>query len=170
MMAGPDKAKAVRTAREVLSEARIAAAPVPVERVAKSRGVKVQFSPLDQELSGMAFIRDGVPLIAVNSLHHPNRQRFTMAHELAHHVMHAELLAGSVHVDKVILRRDVLAGAGVDAHEIEANNFAAELLMPEEWLGPYAANLDVGDDEALATVARKFKVSVAALQFRLLKM
>ena len=31
-----------------------------------------------------AFIRDGVRIIGVNALHHPNRQRFSIAHELCH--------------------------------------------------------------------------------------
>jgi Zn-dependent peptidase ImmA (M78 family) len=59
------------------------APPVPVDKLAKILGVRIDYSPFDDELSGMAFIRDGKPVIGVNSNHHPNRQRFTIAHELA---------------------------------------------------------------------------------------
>lgn len=166
----PDIPKARAAAKETLGTTLSAAPPVPIERLARQRGMKVQFSPLDPALSGMAFVKDGVPFIGVNSLHHPNRQRFTIAHEMAHHILHADLLAGGVHVDTAVLRRDTLAGKGIDADEIEANNFAAELLMPEQWLAPLVEGVDVADDEGLAVVAKKFKVSVAALQFRLLRM
>lgn len=159
-------------ARRLLADLNIDGIPVPVERLARLKGVKVQYAPLDMELSGMAYIRDGQGIIGVNSLHHPNRQRFTIAHELAHHVLHSATLLGSaVHVDKVILKRDVLAAQGSDTTEIEANNFAAELLMPEAWINKTAgAGFDVSDDEALATLARKFKVSPSALQYRLVNM
>ena len=169
-MRRPDIVQARAAAKETLGATRTVTPPVPIERLARQRGMKVQFSPLDPELSGMAYVKEGVPFIGVNSLHHPNRQRFTIAHEMGHHILHAGLLASGVHVDTVVLRRDPLAGQGINPEEIEANNYAAELLMPEEWLAPLVVGLDVGDDEGLAIVAKKFKVSVAALQFRLLKM
>jgi len=116
----------------------------------------------------MAFIKEGVSVIAVNALHHPHRQRFTIAHEMAHHVLHADRLAAGVHVDKVILRRDVLATRGVDDLEIEANTFASELLMPRELFGQIVGPaIDLNDEARLSAIARRFKVSVAALQYRL---
>lgn len=75
-------------------------APVPVDRVAELLGVIVKFFPLDKELSGMIFIRNDHPIIGVNSLHHPNRQRFTIAHELGHFLLHRKHLENKVHVDK----------------------------------------------------------------------
>lgn len=158
-------------ARRILAEAEVHTLPVPLERIIKSKGVRIQYAPLDMELSGMAYVRDGQSVIGVNSLHHPNRQRFTIAHELAHHILHASMLNGSVHVDKVILKRDPLAARGVDTTEIQANNFAAELLMPEALLAKFMGpGFDIGDDEALATLARRFKVSSSALQYRLINM
>lgn len=84
------------------------AMPVPVERIARALGAQLRYSPLDNEISGMIFIRDGAPIIGVNSLHHPHRQRFTIAHEIGHLELHRDELAASVHVDKSfpILHRD----------------------------------------------------------------
>ncbi|HTU13037.1 MAG TPA: ImmA/IrrE family metallo-endopeptidase [Allosphingosinicella sp.] len=131
-------------------------------------GISLRYAPLGDELSGMAFIKEGVSVIAVNALHHPHRQRFTIAHEMAHHVLHADRLAAGVHVDKVILRRDVLATRGVDDLEIEANTFASELLMPRELFGQIVGPaIDLNDEARLSAIARRFKVSVAALQYRL---
>ncbi len=161
------------SAKAVLAEFGVENAPVPVERIIKRRNIKVQFSPLDKELSGMALIKDGVAIIGVNALHHPNRQRFTMAHELGHHVMHHEAINGTVHVDKgfaMILMRDDLASQGTDRMEIEANAFASELLMPQPILEKMldVSSVDLDDTESLQAIAKKFKVSLSALQYRLM--
>lgn len=159
-------------AREVLAEYGAVTAPVPVEKIIKRRDIRVQFSPLDQELSGMALVKDGVAVIGVNALHHPNRQRFTLAHELGHHIMHRTHIENAVHVDKgfAILRRDTLAAQGTDKMEIEANAFASELLIPKVLLEPMigTGDIDLDDVDRLQSIAKKFKVSLSALQYRLL--
>src|SRR3954453_17187390 len=87
-------------AEELVKDFGTRSAPVPVDRIAKSLGAVVRFSPLDEELSGMIHIKDDVPIIGVNSLHHPHRQRFTIAHEIGHRALHRNLVTTSVHVDK----------------------------------------------------------------------
>lgn len=159
-------------AREILAAYGAVSSPVPVEKIIKRRDIRIQFSPLDQELSGMALVKDGVAVIGVNALHHPNRQRFTMAHELGHHIMHRDLIDGTVHIDKgfAILRRDTLAAQGTDKMEIEANAFASELLIPKYLLEPVigTGDIDLDDVDRLQSIAKKFKVSLSALQYRLL--
>lgn len=155
-------------ARSIILRQGIKSAPVPIDKIARTCGVTLQYAPFDDELSGMAFIKNGVPFIGVNSLHHPNRQRFTIAHELGHHILHKDLLGNSVHVDKVILKRDRISSSGVDLNEIEANAFAAEILMPTAWIETLISDgLDVADEVKVSDIARKFKVSVAALQFKI---
>jgi Zn-dependent peptidase ImmA (M78 family) len=145
---------------------------VPIERIAKLEGITVEFAPLNQELSGFAAIREGRPIIGVNALHASNRQRFTLAHELGHIILHRSELERAVHVDRGSLRRDGLAAAGVDRKEIEANAFAAELLMPQAMVTEALAGraLDLEDDDAVAELtklAKRFRVSEAAMRFRL---
>lgn len=165
-----DTNQAREEARELIKKFLIKSAPVPVERIARSLGVKVEYAPFDDELSGMAFIKEGVPVIGVNSLHHPNRQRFTLAHELAHVWLHRKDLEKAVHVDKGSLRRDRVSAQGTDSKEREANAFAAELLMPEAFLSAAFGEkkVDLEDDTVLEAVAKKFRVSLMALQHRLL--
>ncbi len=169
MTSGVEKARAA--ARELLEQFEVKAPPIPVERIIKSRGIVLQFAPLEDDLSGMAYSKDGVGIIGVNALHHPNRQRFTAAHELAHHLLHAKEIQKAVHVDKGfrMLLRDDVSSRGVDRLEIEANAFASELLMPRKFidlaLGP--AGLDLEDDANIETLAKKFRVSAAAIRFRL---
>lgn len=166
------KAAAEKKAREILLDCNVTSAPVPVERIAKALGASVRYAPLDDALSGMAYIKDGVPVIGVNSLHHPNRQRFTIAHEIAHLVLHRDYITAEVHVDTTfVLNRDELAATGTDALEIDANAFAAELLMPTALLRQTVyKEADLEDEDAVAVIARKFKVSTTALQNRLLNM
>lgn len=157
-------------ARAVLKQHGVTSAPVPVDRIARQLGVRVQFAPLDNDLSGMAHIRNGVVVVGVNSLHAPNRQRFTLAHELGHVVLHRSILESAVHVDRVLLR-DRTSSAGVDRQEIEANAFASELLMPTDilnsLLGGRAVILD--DDKEVAALAKRFRVSESAMRFRFFK-
>ena len=160
-----------KLARELLIKEGIENAPVPVEKLAKALGAQIRFSPLDDELSGMIFIKDGIPIIGVNSLHHPNRQRFTIAHEIGHLVMHKDHLSNEVHVDKQfrVLMRDGDASNGTNLIEIEANRFAAELLMPEFLLAKLITSntFDIDDEAPLDSLAKKFRVSKQTLEFRM---
>lgn len=154
-------------ARDVLKMCEVAALPVSIDRVARKLGISVRYEPLDGDLSGMAFIKGDAKVVAVNTFHHPNRQRFTIAHEIGHHVLHADKLREGVHVDKAVMRRDVLSATGTDDFEIQANVFGSELLMPKDQMTVLAASLDLDDEKQLVSCARQLKVSVAALQFRL---
>lgn len=167
-MAYLDKRHIRSRARELLEQFGHLAAPVRVERLAKDMDIIVRYEALQGELSGMAFVKDGAKFIVVNALHHPNRQRFTVAHEIGHHVLHPEKLDAGVHVDKLIMRRDVVSAAGTDDFEIQANIFASELLMPRDlMMAAIGGGVDLDEDKVLQRLAKHFKVSLAALQFRL---
>jgi Zn-dependent peptidase ImmA (M78 family) len=169
-----DIAAARARATELIEEIGVKTPPVPVERIAKKLGVVVQYAPFDDELSGMAFLKEGVAFIGINSNQHPNRQRYTLAHELAHICLHRWHLEAGVHVDQGSvnsLRRDLVSAEGTNALEREANAFAAELLMPAKLLAGALDErmLDLDDDRLLA-LAKRFKVSLMALQYRLQRM
>ena len=71
-------------------------------------------------------------------------------------------------MDKGSLRRDRVSTTGTDMLEIEANAFAAELLMPEELLSAALdEKFDLEDPPVLEKLANKFRVSLTALQHRL---
>lgn len=157
--------------QDLLNEHKISTPPVPVERIAKRLGAQLRFSPLDDELSGMVYVKDGTPIIGVNSRHHPNRQRFTIAHECGHLILHRGQITKEVHVDKSfpMLMRNSVSATGVSEIEIEANYFAAELLMPEAYIEEASPDepFDIDDESVVIALARSFRVSPAAMRFRI---
>ena len=172
-MARPHSYSPEGEAQKLLDELGIATTPVPVEKIARQLGAQLRYSPLDEALSGMVYVKDGVPIIGVNALHHPNRQRFTIAHEIAHLRLHIEHIKNAVHVDKEfpvsVLRRDATSTTGTERLEIEANQFAAALLMPKRILSQTmaAAHTDIDVEPPLEDWAKRFKVSKATLEFRI---
>jgi Zn-dependent peptidase ImmA (M78 family) len=169
MIRNANKEKATQAARQLLAQFSIKSVPVPLDRIVKALGIRVEYAPLDGELSGLAYVREGVPIVGINTLHAPNRQRFTLAHELAHVQLHGPELENAVHVDRGSLRRDAVSATGTDPIEIEANTFAAELLMPQDLLLAIlnGRSVDLEDDDAVAALAKRFRVSEAAMRFRL---
>jgi Zn-dependent peptidase ImmA (M78 family) len=173
-MANRKNANAERIPK-LLSQFGIRLPAVPVDRIAKGLGAQLRYSPLDEGLAGMIYISGDTPIIGVNSLQHPNRQRFTIAHEIAHLQLHKHLLSGKVHVDKDFpiqfagLNRDQTSALGTEEIEVEANQFAAELLMPTEMLlqALAAKPFDIDDEGPLNDLAKKFRVSRQALEFRI---
>lgn len=157
--------------QQLLHEAKVSQAPVPVWDIARAKGARIAVDSLDGDLSGFLFRDGGQKVIGVNTQHAPVRQNFTVAHELAHLLLHDQDQE-PLHVDRafptVRLRNDV-SSQGVDDAEKEANLFAAELLMPEQFLRQDLAGrapLDLYDGY-IPELAKKYGVSVQALMFRL---
>ena len=164
------QASARQRAASLINDAGVTKAPVPVDKLARSLNVRIKYAPLDGDISGMAYIAEGISVIGVNALHPPTRQRFTLAHELGHVVLHEDFLRRGVHLDHGVLKRDALASQGTDRREMEANAFASELLMPETFLNTALGgrSVDIEDDDAIDALARRFRVSSAAMRFRLM--
>jgi len=111
--------------------------------------------------------KDGSAVIGVNSSHPIQRQRFTIAHEIGHVLLHTD---ENLHIDKnfPIGLRNEISGKSVDENEIEANQFAAALLMPPDFLKEDIKRF-VGKDVlfAIRKLAKKYKVSEQAMSIRL---
>ena len=160
-----------KRARQVLAELEIMQCPVAVDHVARRKGIAVHLLPLEADLSGIIFMKDAATIIVVNSLHHPNRQRFTLAHELGHFELHMTEIGSEVHVDKSFLAfaRNAKSAMGWDRKEIEANRFAGELLVPHHMLAQKLRDrvVDVEDERLIAELAGRFEVSRQMMTFRI---
>ena len=121
--------------KQLLEELGVHDPPVPVRKVARQCDARIVLVPgeEDKDLSGFLYRGSDHSIIGVNKDHVPVRQRFTIAHEIGHLLLHEH---DQVHVDRgfrVRLRSDI-SSQGTDRDEMEANRFAAELLMPLKML------------------------------------
>lgn len=164
----PRYSVARKRAGELLEKADVTRAPVPVERLAKLLRARIVLQPFAGEISGIIHRnKDGSAVVGVNSSDTAERQRFTIAHELGHLVLHTN---EKLHIDKnfpIGLRSDA-SGKATDENEIEANQFAAALLMPSGLIARDVKPL-IGTDvlDAIKKLARKYKVSEQAMSIRL---
>ncbi|MHB1739173.1 MAG: ImmA/IrrE family metallo-endopeptidase [Actinomycetes bacterium] len=166
-------AKTERAAAEMLSKFGITAPPVPVRDIAERLTVTVVEDRLDSDVSGMLYRQDDGPtIIAVNAAHAHVRRRFSIAHELGHLSMHPgrpvivdHLVRGRVNL------RDARSSLATSREEIDANGFAAALLMPAEWI---AADVEgrAGDaaGRLVAELAKRYDVSTQAMELRLINL
>lgn len=160
-------------AERLLGELGVQTAPIPVDRVAARVGLQVERTSFGDDVSGVLVIEDGRGVIGVNAAHAPVRQRFTIAHEIGHYILHRDQL--SVFIDKQMRQylaafRDGQSASGEHRREREANGFAAALLMPAALLREEVARLrlDLEDEESVGILAARFKVSQRAMDLRLL--
>jgi Zn-dependent peptidase ImmA (M78 family) len=130
--------------------------PLNVDRVAEYLGLEVTEELMDGDISGYLEFKAGQWVVGLNALHHRNRQRFTLAHELAHFVLHRN--ERSSFVDQTFARRE---GAG-DPVETQADRFAADLLMPEDQVRALVSQ----GVTSLKDLAARFQVSQLAMRYR----
>jgi Zn-dependent peptidase ImmA (M78 family) len=146
-------------------------APVDVKNVARRLGVSVMEEELG-DVSGVLVRRAATGVICVHRGHPKVRQRFTIAHELGHFVLAHPMEPGEqVHVDKdyVVSLRDNRSATGAYQKEVEANAFAASLLMPASFVRSAVSALDSDEitDGTIESLADDFGVSAQAMTIRL---
>ena len=143
-------------------------APVDVETLSQALGVPVHYAFLDPDISGMLEkIGDDKFKITVNAQHPKTRQRFTIAHELGHYMLHRRLIGNGI--DETRAYRSAVAGvyrntAIGPVQETEANKFAVNVLMPLDLIQKYQRESGVNSP---AQIARHFGVSEQSMCIRL---
>ncbi|MCB9065470.1 MAG: ImmA/IrrE family metallo-endopeptidase [Chitinophagales bacterium] len=151
----------------ILQEFVISSLPVKIEDIAKGLGLKVIPYAFEEDISGTLIIEKKV--IGFNQTESRVRRRFTIAHELGHYILHQNKKA--IFLDK-LFRLNNTSDEQNPELEMEANIFAASILMPEKMLKSEVENIefDLGNDEAIKYLARIFDVSSMAMYYRLLNL
>lgn len=160
-------------ARVLRDSGHLGEVPTPIEAVAAKRGAQIVRERLDRDVSGLLFRDDDSIMIGVNDLHAPRRQRFTIAHEVGHLEMHKGRPLVLDHVR--INMRDATSSTATDVEEIEANQFAAAILMPSDLVIREAKRLLRDDPTAtdasiVPLLAHGFEVSEQAMEIRLVNL
>lgn len=139
--------------------------------------VKYAFESLPEHVSGASMIDGGLKVVTINQSHYPNRQRFTAAHELGHilleHNTSLNISEGSSKPGSVILYRNDNSSLGSDWKEVEANHFAASLLMPRFLVDQEIVKLRSGaylTESNVTALATAFGVSEISMSIRLGKL
>jgi len=139
--------------------------PVKVGELAQELGLKVTRAPLPPKISGLIRPSDDAPAkfeIRVNKYESPERQRFTVAHEVAHYLLHRDEIGSGV-VDSIMYRSNLTS-----RKETEANKLAADIVMPAKAVGRELERLGGRrTDDVVEELAAMFRVSVPAMKVRL---
>lgn len=155
-----DENIAVARARKLLKDAGIATVPVDVEALASFLGIRVSRTELAKGEAGCTVRRRGKTCIWVNQDDSPLRQRFTILHEIAHHVLKLE----SKHGEKVPAD-ELERFTGRPPEEVLCDIFAAECLVPWGVIQPLAEEKDF-TLEYLAELAEQFQASRSCVASR----
>lgn len=142
------------------------AMPVDIFGLARELGLGPVAENLGADISGL--IRrnpDGTMTVVYNRSQARTRQRFTTAHEIGHFIFHRDRLQAGVS-DTLAFRADTnfMPNPAIGREqEWQANNFAANLLVPDRWLrAAKAAGFNSVDE-----LAAKFEVSPAVMRIKL---
>lgn len=128
---------------------------VDIESIVKGHGLEIKMEDLPSSISGYLRKIDNKWIIGVNINHHKKRQRFTIAHEFAHYILHRR--DGGYFEDTTFFRHE-----NDSSLEYKANEFAAEILMPPDLISTAFDN----GIKRIIDLADSFSVSVQAIKFR----
>lgn len=158
-----------KKAYEILSQYSNMQAPIDIFDILDKLNINYSFDDMEDDLSGFLLVENNLASIAINDSHHPNRQRFTTAHELGHYCLHCKGKDDHrLFVDKAY-RRNTISSSGTQKKEIEANRFAAAVLMPEALIKIYVCSNEITDID-IYRLSIKFQVSEQAMTLRLVRL
>ena len=151
------KLSRIETIKETLFQF-VDRAPVDVEELARQLGLEVIFfHDWREDIAGAISKEDGKVKIYVNGDDAPNRQRFTIAHEIAHSILHLPYIDEGI-VDDKFYRSSLHSSL-----EAQANDYALTILIPANLLEDHINN-GIKDVKKLAKI---FEVSPDTISLRL---
>ena len=172
---------------KILQDCKITEPWVDVKWIAENRfGIQIEKGSFGDKICGLLINKGGKSIIGVNNnlneTRDRNRIRFTIAHELGHFALNHQ--RDGVFVDQgnqhfSIFLRNEKSAEGTNQQEIEANAFAAALLMPEQFLREEIHKLifekkmqfdlseDDPDEKFLSSLSETFRVSRMAMTYRI---
>lgn len=145
-------------ARELLKRCQVTEPPVDLRLITEKEGLEYQeVDYFPDDVDALIIQMAQRTIAAVNKNQSPNRRRFSLAHELCHHLLHRDrsLLEDRMTVDWEPPSREEIHSK--DVFEAEADIFAGELLIPLPFLKKaFKPGLTAPD------IARLFEVSEEA--------
>jgi len=147
-------------------------APIDVYKVLECLNIKLNKVEKFNDILGEIEVKNGEPIITINTFNHlyPEREKFTIAHELGHLCKHI----APNQIDKFVDTEETMKRNNNiwNFREYEANKFAARLLIPVDLLKKeilsFMNERQIDNvNELIAHLAKKFEVSKQAMRYRL---
>lgn len=152
---------AIQTIKDCLTER-----PVRLKKIADCLGLRVMLSTLPFGVSGKISASGNEFLIWINRHEPKYRQRFTLAHEISHYLLHRDEIRKNPEgwSDSALFRSN-------QPHEIEyqANRLASDLVVPSDQLEEMTRSMKGSPmtNEMLESLAEQFGVSKATMEIKL---
>ena len=158
-----DATRCRRTARAVLHECGVGALPINPEEICRKKGI--HYSHENDFPAGYwgALLRENGDFVILVSASCPTMRsrRFSTGHELGHYHLEghlAALLSSGIHYSGPPHK-------ATEPLELEANVFAAELLMPEPLISPIVDGADIGL-ASVRVIAERCETSLTSAAIR----
>jgi len=152
---------------QILTENYFDTPPVDIWKLLDNYGIVIHertFPLKHASISGFVVFADSdktAPVFVINKADTDDRKKFTLAHEFGHWVLHKKELMDDPALS--VLYKNPIGSQTTDQIEVEANQFAAQLLVPDTMLH--------AEHEATSAhkkdLARTFKVGEDIIGFRL---
>jgi Zn-dependent peptidase ImmA (M78 family) len=140
---------------------------IPMNLIVSGLGAILIEEPLENA-DGIILIGKKISLIKVNSsIAYETRKRFTIAHEIGHLLMHKNIDPHLENLNTLNWFNDTETQLKKGIQEYEANDFAAELLMPSV-LFNFEAKKYLFSPTLLKYLAERFKTSITSTAFKYL--
>ncbi len=142
-------------------------APVDLDAMFEQLGIEYDEEPINTGESGWIERDQDNYRVVVNSKEPEPRRRFTAAHELAHYLLHRDLMNHNArmnrHTDRLFDEAHSFGSPHIThKHEVQANQWAAMIVMPADLVRQEHAK-----NNSLAFLAKLFRVSKRAMEIRL---
>jgi Zn-dependent peptidase ImmA (M78 family) len=163
MIEKPRYSHAGKLATKLLLDVKLNAPPIDLDKILKFLNINLLEYEFPPNISAILLKDENMLVVGVNKSHHPNRQRFSIAHEIGHYQLG--------HYNDVFIDTAEISSGRFDydndsnkVQEQEANHFASELLLPSPML-----KKDFEKLKDVAAVAKIYGVSKDALWIKLIR-
>lgn len=148
-----------------------------IENAVENFGIEVKYSDMlhiksSEEISGYVHVVDGVPEMVINGFQSELRQRFTIAHELGHVLLHWQWQPGKHLPDGLVeisYRKEFYSSVEDEQREQQADKFAAEFLAPLYDVVQFLREIkeDIPDKEVqISMISDRFNISNPSAFYR----
>lgn len=157
---------AIKAVKRIYDECGITAPlQLPLEVIINSKNIIIKEEKIEGS-EGRILMKGNSGIITLNSaIDFPAKKRFILAHELGHYELHRHLQKGFNDNDETL---NHWYQANYIKEEIEANEFAAEFLMPTE-LFKNECSEKVFNHQVIEHLANRFQVSKTAAILKFVK-